>query len=115
MCIRDRAITEGTSKTPLSNVAVGEATGFAALPTDRVIISKGGYLKFRITNGNQATDDLALDGEAGCAAVIDTFRVVNSVGSVLEEIVHYNSAYALMNGMVSDNHRIVYGYYRRNE
>lgn len=75
------------------------------VPTDSFVNFKGAYLKFRITNGNQATDDLALDGEAGCAAVIDTFRVVNSVGSVLEEIVHYNSAYALMNGMVSDNHR----------
>tara|TARA_B110000259_G_C14032145_1_gene407209 strand:- start:4561 stop:5991 length:1431 start_codon:yes stop_codon:yes gene_type:complete len=75
------------------------------VPSDSFVNFKGAYLKYTITNNNQATDDLALDGEAGVAAVIDQFRVVNSVGSVLEEISHYNACYALMNGMVSDNHR----------
>ena len=43
--------------------------------------------------------------EAVIGAFIDTFIGVCGTGSLLEEIQHYNAIYALMNGMVSDNHR----------
>lgn len=75
------------------------------VPTDSFVNLKGAYLKFKITNKNQAGDSFGLDGEAGVGAFIDTLRVVSGTGALLEEIVHYNAIYALMNGMVSDNHR----------
>lgn len=74
-------------------------------PTDSFVNLKGAYLKMRITNKNQAADAIGLDGEAGVGAFIDTLRIVSGTGALLEEIVHYNAVYALMNGLVSDNHR----------
>ena len=75
------------------------------IATDSFANLKGAYLKFKITNKNQAADNFGLDGEAGVGAFIDTFRVVSGTGALLEEVVHYNAIYSLMNGMVSDNHR----------
>jgi hypothetical protein len=75
------------------------------IPTDSFANLKGAYLKMRVKNKNQAADAFGLDGEAGIGAFIDTWRIVSGTGALLEETVHYNAIYALMNGMVSVDHR----------
>jgi hypothetical protein len=75
------------------------------VPTDSFVNLKGAYIKMRITNKNQAADAFGLDGEAGVGAFIDTWRIVSGTGALLEEIVHYNAIYALMNGLTGTDHR----------
>ena len=74
------------------------------IPTDSFANLKGAYIKFTINNAD-ASNIVALDPIIGGAAVIDTFRIVSGTGALLEEIIHYNAIYSLMNDMVSVSHR----------
>ena len=74
------------------------------IPTDSFANLKGAYIKFKITNAD-SSNAVALDPIIGGAAVIDTFRIVSGTGALLEEIIHYNAIYSLMNDMVSVSHR----------
>ena len=74
------------------------------IPTDSFANLKGAYIKFTINNAD-ASNIVALDPIIGGAAVIDTFRIVSGTGALLEEIIHYNAIYSLMNDMVSVGHR----------
>lgn len=74
------------------------------IPTDSFANLKGAYIKFTINNAD-ATNIVALDPIIGGAAVIDTWRIVSGTGALLEEIIHYNAIYSLMNDMVSVSHR----------
>jgi hypothetical protein len=74
------------------------------IPTDSFANLKGAYIKFTINNAD-TTNGVALDPIIGGASVIDTFRIVSGTGALLEEIIHYNAIYSLMNDMVSVSHR----------
>tara|TARA_R110002020_G_scaffold234341_1_gene446344 strand:+ start:3833 stop:5242 length:1410 start_codon:yes stop_codon:yes gene_type:complete len=74
------------------------------IPTDSFANLKGAYIKFKINNAD-SSNAVALDPIIGGAAVIDTFRIVSGTGALLEEIIHYNAIYSLMNDMVSVSHR----------
>ncbi len=73
-------------------------------PTDSFLNLKGAYIKFKIKNVSAGADEIVLDPQAGGASVIDTFRVISGTGALLEEVVHYNAIYALMNSMVPTTH-----------
>lgn len=73
-------------------------------PTDSFLNLKGAYIKFKIKNVSVGADEIGLDPQAGGAGVIDTFRVISGTGALLEEVVHYNAIYALMNSMVPTTH-----------
>ena len=74
------------------------------IPTDTFANLKGAYLKFTFTNAD-GTNKAVLDPIAGAGAFLDTVRVVSGTGALLEEVVHYNAIYSLMNDMVSSAHR----------
>jgi len=74
------------------------------IPTDSFANLKGAYIKFQVNNAD-SSNAAVLDPVAGAGAFIDTWRITSGTGALLEEIVHYNAIYALMNDMVSVGHR----------
>ena len=65
------------------------------VPADCFVDLKRAYLKYKINNTGAAP--VFLDPVIGGAAVIDNFRVIGGNGSLLEEVIHYNTMYAAMN------------------
>jgi hypothetical protein len=73
------------------------------VPTDAFVNLKGAYIKMKVNN-TQATDIYSLDPQCGVASFIDTFRIVSGTGALIEEIQHYNAAYALMSSLAPPAH-----------
>lgn len=73
------------------------------VPTDSFVNLKGAYIKMKVSN-TQATDSYSLDPQCGVASFIDTFRIVSGTGALIEEIQHYNAAYALMSSLAPPAH-----------
>ena len=73
------------------------------VPTDAFVNLKGAYIKMKVNN-TQATDSYSLDPQCGVASFIDTFRIVSGTGALIEEIQHYNAAYALMSSLAPPAH-----------
>lgn len=81
-------------------------------PTNGFVDLKRAYLKYKINNTGAGA--AFLDPLAGGAAVIDTLRITGGNGALLEEIVHYNALYAIMNAnknkdVVSSVHNVYEG------
>ena len=80
------------------------------VPTDSFCNLKGAYLKFRVNNttasasGATTPGKIALDPQAGAAAIIDTWRIHSGTGSLIEEVQHYNAIYALMANLTPTSH-----------
>tara|TARA_R100000951_G_C2645010_1_gene182264 strand:- start:50 stop:1402 length:1353 start_codon:yes stop_codon:yes gene_type:complete len=81
-------------------------------PTNGFVDLKRAYLKFKINNTGAGS--AFLDPLAGGAAVIDTLRITGGNGALLEEVIHYNALYAVMNAnknkdVVSSIHNVYEG------
>ena len=86
------------------------------VPTDCFVDLKRAYLKYKINNTGGAP--VFLDPVIGGASVIDNWRVISGNGSLLEEVIHYNTFYAVMNSnknidVVSTIHHIYEGASKR--
>ena len=82
------------------------------VPQDCFVDLKRAYLKYKLNN----TGDGAcfLDPVIGGVSVIDNWRVIGGTGALLEEVIHYNTFYAVMNSyknkdVVSTVHNIMEG------
>jgi len=65
------------------------------VPQDCFVDLKRAYLKYTLNNtGGGAA---YLDPVVGGAAVIDNWRVIGGTGALLEEVIHYNTFYAVAN------------------
>jgi len=73
------------------------------VPTDSFCNLKGAYLRMTLNNPSGA-NVIIMDRQAGIASYIDTWRIVSGTGALLEEVIHYNAAVALMRDLVSANH-----------
>lgn len=85
------------------------------VPTDAFCNLKNAYLKMTVKNSTSTATQTpavhgggsaSLDPFAGVASFIDTWRVVSGTGALLEEIQHYNAAYALMTTLSPSEHSI---------
>ena len=64
-------------------------------PTNGFCDLKRAYLKYKLNNTGQGA--AFLDPLIGGVAVIDNLRITGGNGALLEEVIHYNTMYAVMN------------------
>tara|TARA_R110000824_G_scaffold2067_4_gene9926 strand:+ start:745 stop:2121 length:1377 start_codon:yes stop_codon:yes gene_type:complete len=65
------------------------------VPQDCFVDLKRAYLKYTLNNTGAGA--AYLDPVVGGAAVIDNWRVIGGTGALLEEVIHYNTFYAVTN------------------
>lgn len=65
------------------------------VPQDCFVDLKRAYLKYKLNNTGAGA--ASLDPLVGGVSVIDNWRVVGGTGALLEEVIHYNTFYAVMN------------------
>jgi len=65
------------------------------VPQDCFVDLKRAYLKYKLNNTGQG--GAYIDPVIGGVSVIDNWRVIGGTGALLEEVIHYNTFYALMN------------------
>jgi hypothetical protein len=82
------------------------------VPQDCFVDLKRAYLKYKLNNTGAGA--AFLDPIVGGVSVIDNWRVIGGTGALLEEVIHYNTFYAVMNSyknkdVVSSIHNIMEG------
>lgn len=82
------------------------------VPQDCFVDLKRAYLKYKLNNTGASA--ASLDPLVGGVSVIDNWRVIGGTGALLEEIIHYNTFYAVMNAnknkdVVSSIHHLYEG------
>jgi hypothetical protein len=82
------------------------------VPQDCFVDLKRAYLKYKLNNTGQGA--AFLDPIVGGVSVIDNWRVIGGTGALLEEVIHYNTFYAVINSyknkdVVSSIHNIMEG------
>jgi len=65
------------------------------VPQDCFVDLKRAYLKYKLNNTGAGAG--SLDPLVGGVSVIDNWRVIGGTGALLEEVIHYNTFYAVMN------------------
>ncbi len=65
------------------------------VPSECFVDLKRAYLKFKVKNTQSNATSIFLDPLVGGAAVIDNWRVIGGTGALLEEIIHYNTWFAM--------------------
>jgi len=83
-----------------------------SIPENAFCDLKRAYLKYKLNNTGAGS--AFLDPIVGGVSVIDNFRVIGGTGALLEEVIHYNTFYAVMNSyknkdVVSSVHNIMEG------
>ena len=74
-----------------------------SVPLNSFVDLKRAYIKFRVNNPDTSAG-MTLDPSAGAGAFIDTMRIYDGSGGILQETIHYNALVSLINDLSGSQH-----------